>query len=306
MGCSRNPVERVRRLSKWPKQRTGWRRLFVTETRDPDESPDVSPDETKGEEELTIKKKNVQGREAAAFTRDYSPPRPQSLKPNNRDIRDEPLSDDGAVDDEDGSARLREKFEPVASMAVAPRVEEPGEANDAVRGQTTNLDGQPVVTRVAHKDLEALVQERRIRSPEETVVSAALSSMERHRQVDAATVSVLQAELGLNCTRVEDDKAHEQSRYDSALVQARALFESEKREMLFGSEKNNCERNSCVSNMNGELQSDLKKIAEPSDLVSREELQSERKVLEETPAGLVSGQAALAQKQARLNEAKRG
>ncbi|RQM20341.1 hypothetical protein B5M09_008582 [Aphanomyces astaci] len=126
--------------------------------------------------------------------------------------------------------------------------------------------------------------------------------MERHRQVDAATVSVLQAELGLNCTRVEDDKAHEQSRYDSALVQARALFESEKREMLFGSEKNNCERNSypdfeahesnfnlnMLTDMNGELQSDLKKIAEPSDLVSREELQSERKVLEETPAGLVS------------------
>ncbi|RHY90227.1 hypothetical protein DYB37_012845 [Aphanomyces astaci] len=44
-----------------------------------------------------------------------------------------------------------------------------------------------------------------------------------------------------------------------------------------------------LTDMNGELQSDLKKMAEPSELLSREELQSERKVLEETATGLVSG-----------------
>ncbi|RHY90226.1 hypothetical protein DYB37_012846 [Aphanomyces astaci] len=174
---------------------------FRDKKRDPDGSPDVSPDKTEGAEELPIrsprKKKTVQGRE-----------------PNNRD---ELLPEDGVVDDEDGPGRLGETFGPVASVAVAPRVENLGEANpetvgvvgvrtktegrlgfvnamredqlktfndfllevdrgrmgneahqevlysglveDAVWGRTTDLDGQLAVTRVAHKELETLVQE---------------------------------------------------------------------------------------------------------------------------------------------------
>ncbi|ETV75298.1 hypothetical protein H257_10481 [Aphanomyces astaci] len=138
-----------------------------------------------------------------------------------------------------------------------------GLVEDTVRGRTTDLDGQLAVTRVAHKELEALVLERsgmeklrveradlldqtkalgdeisRIRSSEEVAVSAALSRMERQRQLDAAMVSALRAELGLSRARAEDDKALEQSRYDSELVQTRAAFEAEKREMLLESERN--------------------------------------------------------------------
>ncbi|RHY39326.1 hypothetical protein DYB30_014322 [Aphanomyces astaci] len=256
-----------------------------------------------------------------------------------------------------------------------------GLVKDAVRGRTTDLDGQLSLTRVAHKELEALVQEQsgtveklrveraglldqtktlwdeisRIRSSEEVTVSVALFSMERQRQVDAATVSALRGELGLSRARAEDDKALAQSRYDSVLVQARAAFEIEagnsarvgkkrcelangilnevldasqairEQARLDGDELRTslAQKDRAIAllkgptprdkrqllsnvNMNGELQSDLKKMAEPSDLLSREELQSERKILEETAAGLVSGQAALAQEQARLDEVKRG
>ncbi|RLO05930.1 hypothetical protein DYB28_003908, partial [Aphanomyces astaci] len=230
--------------------------------------------------------------------------------------------------------------------------------------------------------------------------------MERQRQVDAAMVSALRAERGLSRARAEDDKALKQSRYDSELVETRAAFEAEKREMLLESERNDekwrteilrfknevldaslaireqarldgdelraslaqkdrtitlleradaekqtaalvaCPRceglklevlklttrvvsqieeerllNAVVdardlqirilegeahesninlnmfTDMNGELQ---------SDLLSREELRSERKVLEGTAAELVSAQAALAQERVRLDEAKRG
>ncbi|RHY97845.1 hypothetical protein DYB35_013342, partial [Aphanomyces astaci] len=230
--------------------------------------------------------------------------------------------------------------------------------------------------------------------------------MERQRQVDAAMVSALRAERGLSRARAEDDKALKQSRYDSELVETRAAFEAEKREMLLESERNDekwrteilrfknevldaslaireqarldgdelraslaqkdrtitlleradaekqtaalvaCPRceglklevlklttrvvsqieeerllNAVVdardlqirilegeahesninlnmfTDMNGELQ---------SDLLSREELRSERKVLKGTAAELVSAQAALAQERVRLDEAKRG
>ncbi|ETV72181.1 hypothetical protein H257_12657 [Aphanomyces astaci] len=135
-----------------------------------------------------------------------------------------------------------------------------GLVEDTVQGRTTDLDGQLAVTRVVHKELEALVLERsgmveklrvertdlldqtkalgdeisRIRSSEEVAVSAALSCMERQRQVDAAMVSALRAELGLSRARAEDDKALD----DSELVQTRAAFQAEKREMLFESERN--------------------------------------------------------------------
>ncbi|ETV72182.1 hypothetical protein H257_12658 [Aphanomyces astaci] len=52
-----------------------------------------------------------------------------------------------------------------------------------------------------------------------------------------------------------------------------------------------------LTDMNGELQ---------LDLLYREELRSERKVLEGTAAELVSAQAALAQERFRLDETKRG
>ncbi|RLO10867.1 hypothetical protein DYB28_009906 [Aphanomyces astaci] len=139
-----------------------------------------------------------------------------------------------------------------------------GLVEDVVRGRTTDLDGQLAVTRVAHKESEALVLERsdmaeklrveredlqdetkalddeisRIRSSEKVAVSAAPSRMERQRLVDAAMVSALRAELGLSRARAEDDKGLEKSRYDSELDQARAAFEAEKREMLLESERN--------------------------------------------------------------------
>ncbi|RHY87335.1 hypothetical protein DYB35_010100 [Aphanomyces astaci] len=62
--------------------------------------------------------------------------------------------------------------------------------------------------------------------------------MRCQRQLDAAMVSALRAELGLSRARAGDDKALEQSRYDSELVQTRAAFEAEKREMLLESERN--------------------------------------------------------------------
>ncbi|RHY00604.1 hypothetical protein DYB36_007955 [Aphanomyces astaci] len=362
---------------------------FRDRKRGPDGSPDVSPDKTEGTVELPIrsprKNKTVQGSEMVAFTWDYSSLRPLSPKSNNRDKL---LPEKGAVDDEEGTGRLGGIIGPVVSVAVAPR------------------------TRVAHKELEALVLERsgmveklrveradqldqtkalgdeisRIRSSEEMAVSAALSRMERQRQLDATMVFALRAELG-------------------ELVQTRAAFEAEKREMLLESERNDekwrteflrfknevldaslairgqarldgelraslaqkdrtitlleradaekqtaaleaCPRceglklevlklttrvvsqieeerrlNAVVdardlqirilegeahesnvnlnmlTDMNGELQ---------SDLLSRGELRSERKVLEGTAAELVSAQAALAQERVRLDEAKRG
>ncbi|RQM19354.1 hypothetical protein B5M09_013946 [Aphanomyces astaci] len=267
-----------------------------------------------------------------------------------------------------------------------------GLVEDTVRGRTTDLDGQLAVTRVAHKELEALVLERsgmeklrveradlldqtkalgdeisRIRSSEEVAVSAALSRIKRQRQLDAAMVFALRAELGLSRARAGDDKALEQSRYDSELVQTRAAFEAEKREMLLESERNDekwrteflrfknevldaslvireqarldgdelraslaqkdktitlleradAEKQTAaleirilegeahesnvnlnmLTDMNGELQ---------LDLLYREELRSERKVLEGTAAELVSAQAALAQERFRLDETKRG
>ncbi|RHY97846.1 hypothetical protein DYB35_013343 [Aphanomyces astaci] len=108
---------------------------FRDRKRDPDGSPDVSSDKTEGTEELPIrsprKKKTVQGKEMVAFTWDYSSQRPLSPKSNNRD---ELLPEKGAVDDEEGTGRLGGIIGPVVSVAVAPRVEEAGEANPATPG----------------------------------------------------------------------------------------------------------------------------------------------------------------------------
>ncbi|RHY85564.1 hypothetical protein DYB26_006479, partial [Aphanomyces astaci] len=404
----------------------------------PDGSPDVSPDNTEGTEELPIrsprKKKTVQGREMVAFTWDYSSPDryPRSQTTVTNCYRRKVLSTTRrALADLEGllDRWCRWQLHPV--FCTRQEVLNSGLVEDIVRGRTTDLDGQLAETRVAHKELEALVLERsgmveklrveradqldqtkalgdeisRIRSSEEMAVSAALSRMERQRQLDATMVFALRAELGLSCARAGDDKALEQSRYDSELVQTRAAFEAEKREMLLESERNDekwrteflrfknevldaslaireqarldgelraslaqkdktiplleradaekqtaalevcprCEElklevlklttrvvsqieeerrlNAVVdardlqirilegeahesnvnlnmlTDMNGELQ---------SELLSREELRSERNVLEGTAAELVSAQAALAQERVRLDEAKRG
>ncbi|RLO10095.1 hypothetical protein DYB28_010144, partial [Aphanomyces astaci] len=410
----------------------------VEPSKNPDGSPDVSPDNTEGTEELPIrsprKKKTVQGREMVAFTWDYSSPDryPRSQTTVTNCYRRKVLSTTRrALADLEGllDRWCRWQLHPV--FCTRQEVLNSGLVEDIVRGRTTDLDGQLAETRVAHKELEALVLERsgmveklrveradqldqtkalgdeisRIRSSEEMAVSAALSRMERQRQLDATMVFALRAELGLSCARAGDDKALEQSRYDSELVQTRAAFEAEKREMLLESERNDekwrteflrfknevldaslaireqarldgelraslaqkdktiplleradaekqtaalevcprCEElklevlklttrvvsqieeerrlNAVVdardlqirilegeahesnvnlnmlTDMNGELQ---------SELLSREELRSERNVLEGTAAELVSAQAALAQERVRLDEAKRG
>ncbi|RHY55470.1 hypothetical protein DYB30_009640 [Aphanomyces astaci] len=233
-----------------------------------------------------------------------------------------------------------------------------GLVEDVVRGRTTDLDSQLAVTRVAHKELEAIVLERsgmaeklrveredlqdetkalddeisRIRSSEKVAVSAAPSRMERQRLVDAAMVSALRAELGLSRARVEDDKGLEQAslaqkdrtiglleRADAEKQTAALEIEEERRRLnavvdardlqlriLEGEAHESNVNLNMLTDMNGELQSDLKKRVEPSDLLSREELRSERNVLEGTAAELVSAQAALAQERVRLDEAKWG
>ncbi|RHY23795.1 hypothetical protein DYB25_013815, partial [Aphanomyces astaci] len=237
-----------------------------------------------------------------------------------------------------------------------------GLVEDVVRGRTTDLDSQLAVTRVAHKELEAIVLERsgmaeklrgeredlqdetkalddeisRIRSSEKVAVSAAPSRMERQRLVDAAMVSALRAELGLSRARVEDDKGLEQAslaqkdrtiglleRADAEKQTAALEIEEERRRLnavvdardlqlriLEGEAHESNVNLNMLTDMNGELQSDLKKRVEPSDLLSREELRSElrseRNVLEGTVAELVSAQAALAQERVRLDEAKWG
>ncbi|RHZ22929.1 hypothetical protein DYB26_013325 [Aphanomyces astaci] len=191
--------------------------------------------------------------------------------------------------------------------------------------------------RVEREDLQdetkALDDEiSRIRSSEKVAVSAAPSRMERQRLVDAAMVSALRAELGLSRARVEDDKGLEQAslaqkdrtiglleRADAEKQTAALEIEEERRRLnavvdardlqlriLEGEAHESNVNLNMLTDMNGELQSDLKKRVEPSDLLSREELRSERNVLEGTAAELVSAQAALAQERVRLDEAKWG
>ncbi|RQM31104.1 hypothetical protein B5M09_013578, partial [Aphanomyces astaci] len=92
-------------------------------------------------------------------------------------------------------------------------------------------------------------------------------------------------------TRV--DSQIEEERRPNAVVDARDL----QIRILEGEAHESNVNLNMLTDMNGELQ---------SELLSREELRSERNVLEGTAAELVSAQAALAQERVRLDEAKRG
>ncbi|RLO13444.1 hypothetical protein DYB28_000855 [Aphanomyces astaci] len=138
-------------------------------------------------------------------------------------------------------------------------------ASQSIREQA-RLDGDELRPRQAEKDRAISLVER---------VDAALEVCPRCEELKQEVLKLT--------TRIASQM--EEERRLNAVVDARDL----QIRILEGEAHESNIIMNMLTDMNGELQSDLKKMAEPSELLSREELQSERKVLEETATGLVSG-----------------